>query len=164
MCSSGCSASGGWSAECRVGSDASRLAWNLNSGLWSGGCRLQCGRPRTSSFKLSLCQACALCLMLSTHSLKLLPVCSQFDLFLRNSFALVFLTFFLFQLAMSSLAFLLSTLLSKAASGTNLGFAIFIVGWIMQVISSPFSSFCFSRHRMACGGLVELKALRPHPA
>lgn len=73
-------------------------------------------------------------------------LCLQFDLFLRNSFALVFLTFFLFQLAMSSLAFLLSTLLSKAASGTNLGFAIFIIGWIMQVIVSyPFSTTCFSR-------------------
>ena len=32
-----------------------------------------------------------------------------------------------------SLAFLLSTAVAKASNGTNLGFVIFIVGWIMQV-------------------------------
>ena len=44
--------------------------------------------------------------------------------------------FFTFQLAMMSLAFLLSTAVSKASNGTNLGFVIFIVGWIMQVSTS----------------------------
>lgn len=58
----------------------------------------------------------------------------QFDLFLRNSFGLIFLTFFLFQLSMSSLAFLISTFLRKAATGSNMGFGIFIVGWIMQTV------------------------------
>ncbi len=39
---------------------------------------------------------------------------------------------FLLQLAMSSFAFLLSTLVSKASTAVNLGFVIFVVGWIMQ--------------------------------
>ena len=46
--------------------------------------------------------------------------CWQFSLFLKNSFALLFLLFFTFQLAMISLAFLLSTAVAKASSGTNL--------------------------------------------
>ncbi len=54
-------------------------------------------------------------------------------MFLKNSFGVLFFIFFLFQLAMSSLAFLVSTAVSKASTGTNLGFAVFLVGWIMQV-------------------------------
>ena len=58
---------------------------------------------------------------------------AQFDMFLKNSLGVLFFLFFLFQLAMSGLAFLVSTAVSKASTGTNLGFAIFLVGWIMQV-------------------------------
>jgi len=54
------------------------------------------------------------------------------------------LQFFTFQLAMMSLAFLLSTAVSKASNGTNLGFAIFIIGWIMQVIT------CIVWRRLNC--------------
>ena len=79
----------------------------------------------------------------------------QFDMFLKNSLGVLFFLFFLFQLAMSGLAFLVSTAVSKASTGTNLGFAIFLVGWIMQVslrcprwklcaAPSPFSG-CMSR-------------------
>ena len=35
-------------------------------------------------------------------------------------------------MAMTSVAFLLSTLVAKASVATLLGFVIFIVGWIMQ--------------------------------
>ena len=34
---------------------------------------------------------------------------------------------------MSSLAFLLSTVVSKASTAVNLGFVVFVIGWIMQV-------------------------------
>lgn len=57
----------------------------------------------------------------------------QFDLFLHNSFGLLFLTFWLFNLAMSSVAFLLSTFLGKSGTAVTFGFVIFIIGWVMQV-------------------------------
>ena len=63
-------------------------------------------------------------LLFASHSTGVLKLtrrlCTQFSLFLKNSFALVFLLFFTFQLAMMSLAFLLSTAVAKASSGTNL--------------------------------------------
>ena len=64
---------------------------------------------------------------------------AQFEMFLKNSFGVLFFTFFLFQSAMSSLAFLVSTAVSKASTGTNLGFAVFLVGWIMQVWKAALS-------------------------
>jgi hypothetical protein len=41
---------------------------------------------------------------------------------------------------MSSLAFLLSTLVSKASTAVNLGFVVFVIGWIMQVTTCPLQS------------------------
>ncbi len=46
----------------------------------------------------------------------------------------VFLLFFLFQWAMISFAFFISTWISKGSAAVNLGFVIFIVGWISQSI------------------------------
>ena len=57
----------------------------------------------------------------------------QFSFFLHNSFALVFLLFLLFQWAMVGVAFILSTFLTKTSTAINLGFVIFILGWILQV-------------------------------
>ena len=65
---------------------------------------------------------------------------AQFDMFLKNSFGVLFFTFFLFQLTMSSFAFMVSTAVSRASTGTNLGFAVFLVGWIMQVRGSASQS------------------------
>lgn len=56
----------------------------------------------------------------------------QFKYFLNNSFAVVFLLFLLFQWAMVGVAFLLSTLISKTSTAINLGFVIFILGWVLQ--------------------------------
>jgi len=56
----------------------------------------------------------------------------QFRYFLNNSFAVVFLLFLLFQWAMVGVAFLLSTLISKTSTAINLGFVIFIFGWVLQ--------------------------------
>ena len=44
----------------------------------------------------------------------------QFSMFLRNDFSLIFILFFLFQLAMASTAFLLSTGVGKASTAVNL--------------------------------------------
>ena len=60
----------------------------------------------------------------------------QFNLFYTNGFELALLTFFLFQLAMSSFALMMSVFVKKSASAVNLGFVIFIVGWIMQACNS----------------------------
>lgn len=60
----------------------------------------------------------------------------QIRMFLNNDFGLIFMLFFLFQLAMASLAFLLSTAVGKASTAVNLGFVIFIIGWLMQVVQA----------------------------
>ncbi|KAL3145244.1 hypothetical protein ABBQ32_000989 [Trebouxia sp. C0010 RCD-2024] len=58
----------------------------------------------------------------------------QLSLFLHNSFGILFFLFFLFQLAMASFAFLCSVPVRKATTAVNLGFLVFIAGWIMQVV------------------------------
>lgn len=66
----------------------------------------------------------------------------QFRYFLNNSFAVVFLLFLLFQWAMVGVAFLLSTMISKTSTAINLGFVIFIFGWVLQtaiVFGFPYS-------------------------
>ncbi|KAL3513213.1 hypothetical protein ACH5RR_025930 [Cinchona calisaya] len=67
----------------------------------------------------------------------------QFDFFLHNNFAVVFLLFFLFQFNMIGYAFLLSTFISKASSSTIFGYYIFIIGSVTQVVTVfgfPFSN------------------------
>lgn len=66
----------------------------------------------------------------------------QFDFFLNNSFAVVFLIFFLFQLNMVGYAFFMSAFISKSSTATTLGYYIFIIGIITQVVTQfgfPFS-------------------------
>ncbi|KAL9667406.1 hypothetical protein QQ045_001763 [Rhodiola kirilowii] len=60
----------------------------------------------------------------------------QFDFFLNNSFAVVFLVFFLFQLNMIGFAFMLSAFISKSSSSTTVGFSIFIVGFLTQLVTA----------------------------
>ncbi|KAL4859820.1 ABC transporter A family member 2 [Chlorella vulgaris] len=57
-----------------------------------------------------------------------------FAFFTVNSFAIVFTLFFVFQIAMVSVAFLLSTLLSKGSTAIVVGFVVFLVGWIVQSV------------------------------
>ncbi|KAG7535104.1 ABC transporter-like [Arabidopsis thaliana x Arabidopsis arenosa] len=67
----------------------------------------------------------------------------QFDFFLKNSFVLVFLLFFLFQFNMIGLAFALSSIISKSSSATTVGFLVFLVGFITQIVTAtgfPYSS------------------------
>lgn len=71
---------------------------------------------------------------LTGHLIAIFGLILQFNLFLNNNYGLLFFLFFLFQLAMSSLAMLLSTFMSRTQSAVYLGFVIFIVGWVMQTV------------------------------
>uniref|UniRef100_A0A061SDE8 Abc transporter a family member 2-like n=2 Tax=Tetraselmis sp. GSL018 TaxID=582737 RepID=A0A061SDE8_9CHLO len=75
----------------------------------------------------------------------------QFDIFRKNDFGLFFTLLLLFTLAMSSIAFVLSTLLKRSTSATNLAFFIFIVGWIMQSFVTQFPYTSSGKEEM--GGL-----------
>lgn len=57
----------------------------------------------------------------------------QFDLFKKNDYGILFFLFFLFQMAMNSLAYALSTVIRKSQTAVYTGFLIFLVGWICQV-------------------------------
>ncbi|ESW10199.1 hypothetical protein PHAVU_009G189400 [Phaseolus vulgaris] len=58
----------------------------------------------------------------------------QFSFFLKNSFAVLFVLFFLFELNMTGLAFMLSAFIKKSSSATTMGFSIFIVGFLTQLV------------------------------
>ncbi|EOA23155.1 hypothetical protein CARUB_v10016638mg [Capsella rubella] len=60
----------------------------------------------------------------------------QFDFFLKNNFAVVFLLFMLFQLNMLGLAFMLSAFISQSSSATTVGFFVFLVGFVTQLATS----------------------------
>ncbi|KAJ7956357.1 ABC transporter A family member 2 [Quillaja saponaria] len=73
--------------------------------------------------------------LISSLFLVLVGMLFQFDFFLRNSFGVVFLLFFLFELNMTSFAFMLSAFINKSSSATAVGFSIFIVGFLTQLIT-----------------------------
>ncbi|KAL4559228.1 hypothetical protein LXL04_031363 [Taraxacum kok-saghyz] len=58
-----------------------------------------------------------------------------FDFFMNNSFEVVFLVFFLFQLNMTGFAFMFSSFISKSTSSTAVGFSVYIVGFLTQVVT-----------------------------
>lgn len=58
----------------------------------------------------------------------------SFEFFLRNSFGVVFLLFVTFQWAMTGFAFILSAFISKTSTAINMGFVIFILGWVIQSV------------------------------
>lgn len=67
----------------------------------------------------------------------------QFDFFLNNNFAVVFLLFFLFQLNMVGFAYMVSAFISKSSSTTTMGFFIFIIGFMTQLVTAfgfPYSA------------------------
>ncbi|XVF51956.1 hypothetical protein PTKIN_Ptkin04bG0225700 [Pterospermum kingtungense] len=72
----------------------------------------------------------------------------QFDFFLKNSFAVIFLVFFLFQLNMVGFAFMLSAFVSKSSAATTIGFSIFIIGFFTQLpttLGFPYGSKKYSK-------------------
>ncbi|KAJ6374152.1 hypothetical protein OIU78_029789 [Salix suchowensis] len=72
---------------------------------------------------------------ISSLLLVLFGMMFQFDFFKKNNFGVLFLVFLLFQVNMIGFAFMLSTFISKASSGTTMGFSIFIVGFMTQIIT-----------------------------
>lgn len=60
----------------------------------------------------------------------------QFDFFLNNNFAVLYLLFFLFQLNMIGFAFMISAFITKPSSSTTVGFSVFIIGFLTQESSS----------------------------
>ncbi|XP_050255430.1 ABC transporter A family member 2-like [Quercus robur] len=73
--------------------------------------------------------------LLSSLFIVLFGMMFQFDFFLHNSFLVVYLVFFLFQLNMIGFAFMLSAFISKSAASTTVGFSIFIVGFLTQLVT-----------------------------
>lgn len=76
-----------------------------------------------------------LLVVISSIFIVLFGMMFQFDFFLHNNFAILFLVFFLFQLNMTAFAFALSAFISQSASSTNIGFYNFIVGLVTQVVT-----------------------------
>ncbi|XP_028102330.1 ABC transporter A family member 2-like isoform X1 [Camellia sinensis] len=75
----------------------------------------------------------------------------QFDFFKHNGFVVVFLLFFLFQFNMIGLAFMLSAFISKSSSSTTVGFSIFIIGFVAQLVTQfgfPYSTSFTSTYRI----------------
>ncbi|KMT02071.1 hypothetical protein BVRB_9g208000 [Beta vulgaris subsp. vulgaris] len=75
----------------------------------------------------------------------------QFDFFLHNNFAILFLVFFLFQLNMTVFAFALSAFISQSSSATNIGFYNFIIGLITQIVTAfgfPYSDSFSQTYRV----------------
>ncbi|CAK9158689.1 unnamed protein product [Ilex paraguariensis] len=74
--------------------------------------------------------------LLSSLLIVLFGMMFQFDFFLNNEFPVVFLLFFLFQFNMIGLAFMLSAFISKSTSSTTVGFSIFIIGFLTQLVTT----------------------------
>ncbi|KAL5816488.1 hypothetical protein ACOSQ3_024866 [Xanthoceras sorbifolium] len=74
--------------------------------------------------------------LLSSIFIVLFGMMFQFDFFLNNSFAVLLLVFFLFELNMTGFAFMLSAFISKSSSSTTVGFSIFIVGFMTQLVTA----------------------------
>ncbi|XP_010256707.1 PREDICTED: ABC transporter A family member 2-like isoform X2 [Nelumbo nucifera] len=93
----------------------------------------------------------ALIAVLSSLFTVLFGMMFQFDFFLHNSFAIVFLLFLLFQVNMIGFAFMVSTFISKSSSSTTVGFSVFIIGFLTQLVTTfgfPYSSDYSRKYRI----------------
>ena len=137
--------------------------------------------PRTAAFWLSWMAVELIASLLFTLLLIAFGAMFQFEFFLRNSFALVFFLFFLFQCSMVSVAFLLSSkrgwdsvrgggrppppppssaaFVSKSATAINLGFVVFLVGWVIQ--SAVVFGFPYTPNNIKNTALVVIFTLMP---
>ncbi|KAH1254766.1 ABC transporter A family member 2 [Glycine max] len=73
--------------------------------------------------------------ILSSLLIVLFGMMFQFRFFLDNSFVVLFFFFFLFELSMTGLAFMISAFIRKSSSATTVGFYIFIVGFVTQLVA-----------------------------
>lgn len=74
--------------------------------------------------------------LLSSLFIVIFGMMFQFDFFLNNSFSVLFLLFFLFELNMTGFAFMFSAFISKSSSSTTIGFSVFIVGFLTQLVTA----------------------------
>ncbi|KAJ7195011.1 hypothetical protein O6H91_Y513100 [Diphasiastrum complanatum] len=74
--------------------------------------------------------------LISSLLLVLFGMIFQFYFFLHNNFGVLFFMFFLFQFNMVGFAFLLSTFVNKSSSATTIGFFIFIIGFVTQLVTT----------------------------
>ncbi|BBN17980.1 ABC-2 type transport system permease protein [Marchantia polymorpha subsp. ruderalis] len=95
--------------------------------------------------------------IISSVLLVLFGMAFQFYFFLNNDFLVLFFMFFLFAVNMTGFAFLLSTFLSKATSATSVGFFIFVVGFLTQLVTA----FGFPYDKQFSSGLRGLWSLFP---
>jgi hypothetical protein len=58
----------------------------------------------------------------------------RLDFFVRTNFLVIFTLFFLFSMSLVPLAFLIASLVSKTRTATVIGFVIFAIGLILQLI------------------------------
>ncbi|KAK4264228.1 hypothetical protein QN277_025436 [Acacia crassicarpa] len=72
--------------------------------------------------------------LLSSLLIVLFGMAFQLNFFLKNNFAILYLVFFLFELSMTGFAFMLSAFIRKSSSATTMGFSIFIIGFLTQLI------------------------------
>ena len=90
-----------------------------------------------------------ICLNLFTSLLNIAFGCIfQFKFFLENSFLLIFLLLFLFQLSMVGIGFTFSALINKVVVATMFGFVIFVLGWMTYTTITfdiPYSSEYFDK-------------------
>lgn len=73
--------------------------------------------------------------LLSALVLVLSGLVLRFDFFVKNAFGTYFILFSLFGLAMVSLAMFISVWLSRAATATSMGFAVFLCGTIVMAFA-----------------------------
>ncbi|KAG1680746.1 hypothetical protein FOA52_008079 [Chlamydomonas sp. UWO 241] len=99
----------------------------LRQALTSMGCTASAYWTSYLMWELSLA-------LLSANLICCFGLLLQFDLFLNNNYGLLFFLFFLFQLSMSSLAMFVCAFIRKSQVSVYIGFAIFMIGWIMQVV------------------------------
>eukprot|EP00270_Netrium_digitus_P003854 TRINITY_DN1466_c0_g1_i1.p1 TRINITY_DN1466_c0_g1~~TRINITY_DN1466_c0_g1_i1.p1 ORF type:complete len:971 (+),score=291.84 TRINITY_DN1466_c0_g1_i1:469-3381(+) len=74
--------------------------------------------------------------VISTVLLILFGMAFTFRFFLKNDFLVLFCMFFLFSLSMISVAFFVSTFVSKTSSANTIGFLIFIIGFVLQLVTA----------------------------
>ncbi|KAL8140464.1 hypothetical protein V2J09_006485 [Rumex salicifolius] len=88
--------------------------------------------------------------LISSFFIVIFGLAFRFSFFLHNSLPVVYLVFFLFQLNMTALAFMLSTFISNASSTTTIGFLNFTVGFVIMMVAQtgfPYD-FNFSRSQV----------------
>jgi hypothetical protein len=80
--------------------------------------------------------------VLSTLILIFSGMIAQFEFFLNSNFAAVFLLFFLFSMAMTMVAFFLSSILNSSRLAQTVGYSVILIGFVFQsILCSAYGGF-----------------------